>query len=197
MRIPRSASGATRSSAAVNAEEEKFARTLEAGSARLAELVAAGGEISGADAFRLHDTFGFPIDLTVEVAAEQGVTVDRAGFDAAMAEQRERSRGEKRGALELPPDVAALRSEFIGYPNETSADDLRVLAVVPGEPAAVVLDRTPFYAEGGGQIGDRGELIGPSGRLTRDRYAARWRRDRPPRRAFRRAERRRGGARRG
>ena len=82
----------------VEAEEEKFARTLEAGSARLAELIAAGDTISGADAFRLHDTFGFPIDLTIEVAAERGVTVDRAGFDAAMAEQRERSRGERRGA---------------------------------------------------------------------------------------------------
>jgi alanyl-tRNA synthetase len=151
--------------AAVNAEEEKFARTLEAGSARLSELVAAGGVISGADAFRLHDTFGFPIDLTIEVAAERGIAVDRAGFDAAMDEQRQRSRGERRGGPELGPEVAALRSEFIGYPNETSADDLRVLAVVPGAPAAVVLDRTPFYAEGGGQIGDRGELIGPSGRL--------------------------------
>src|SRR6188472_954196 len=149
----------------VQAEEEKFARTLEAGSARLAELIAAGDTISGTDAFRLHDTFGFPIDLTIEVAAERGVTVDRAGFDAAMAEQRERSRGERRGAIELDPEVAALRSEFIGYPNETSADDVRVLAAVPGEPAAVVLDRTPFYAEGGGQIGDRGALIGPNGRF--------------------------------
>ena len=149
----------------VEAEEEKFARTLEAGSARLAELAGAGDTISGADAFRLHDTFGFPIDLTVEVAAERGVTVDRAGFDAAMAEQRERSRGERRGGLELDPEVAALQSEFIGYPNETGAEHLSVLAVVPGEPAAVVLDRTPFYAEGGGQIGDRGELIGPEGRL--------------------------------
>ncbi|MGQ0608822.1 MAG: alanine--tRNA ligase [Chloroflexota bacterium] len=153
---------------AIEVEEEKFARTLEAGSARLDELVAAGGIISGADAFRLHDTFGFPIDLTVEVAAERGVSVDRAGFDAAMAEQRERSRGEKRGGLQLDPEVAALRSEFIGYPNETSADGLRVLAAVPGEPAAIVLDRTPFYAEGGGQIGDRGELIGPGGRLRVD-----------------------------
>jgi alanyl-tRNA synthetase len=150
----------------VQAEEEKFARTLEAGSARLAELIAAGGEISGADAFRLHDTFGFPIDLTIEVAAERGATVDRAGFDAAMAEQRERSRGERRGAMELDPEVAALRSEFIGYPNETRAGDLQVLAVVPGEPALVVLNRTPFYAEGGGQIGDRGDLIGPEGRFV-------------------------------
>ncbi len=153
---------------AIAAEENKFARTLEAGSARLDELVDAGGIISGADAFRLHDTFGFPIDLTVEIAAERGGSVDRAGFDAAMAEQRERSRGEKRGALKLDPEVAALRSEFIGYPNETAADDLRVLAVVPGASTAVILDRTPFYAEGGGQIGDRGVLIGPRGRLRVD-----------------------------
>ncbi|MGI8659082.1 MAG: alanine--tRNA ligase [Candidatus Limnocylindria bacterium] len=153
---------------AITAEEEKFARTLDAGSARLDELVAAGGTISGADAFRLHDTFGFPIDLTVEIAAERGTSVDRAGFDAAMAEQRERSRGEKRGALKLDPEVAALRSEFIGYPNETSADDLRVLAVVPGSPTAVVLDRTPFYAEGGGQVGDRGRLVGSDWSLRVD-----------------------------
>ncbi len=153
---------------AIEAEEGKFARTLEAGSARLEELAVAGGMISGADAFRLHDTFGFPIDLTIEMAAERGVSVDRAGFDAAMTEQRERSRGEKRGGLKLDPEVAALRSEFIGYPNETSADELRVLAVVPGNPTAIILDRTPFYAEGGGQIGDRGELIGANGRLRVD-----------------------------
>ena len=151
--------------AAVEAEEEKFARTLEAGNARLDELIGDGQAISGADAFRLHDTFGFPIDLTIEMAAERGVSVDRAGFDAAMAEQRDRSRGEKRGVFSADAEVAALRSEFIGYPNETSADGLRVLAVVPGEPTAVVLDRTPFYAEGGGQIGDRGEIIGPNGRF--------------------------------
>ena len=151
----------------VEAEEEKFARTLEAGSARLDELIGAG-VISGADAFRLHDTFGFPIDLTIEMAAERGVTVDRAGFDAAMAEQRQRSRGEKRGGLALDPEVAELRSEFIGYPNVTAADGLRVLAVMPGEPGVIVLDRTPFYAEGGGQIGDRGTLEGPNGRLRVD-----------------------------
>jgi len=151
---------------AIAAEEEKFARTLEAGSARLDELVVGGGTISGADAFRLHDTFGFPIDLTVEMAAERGVSVDRAGFDAAMAEQRERSRGAKRGAFTADAEVAALQSEFIGYPNVTSADDLRVLAVVPGDPTGVVLDRTPFYAEGGGQIGDRGALVGTNGRLA-------------------------------
>jgi len=153
---------------AIQLEEEKFARTLDAGSTRLDELVVAGGTISGADAFRLHDTFGFPIDLTVEMAAERGVSVDRAAFEAAMADQRERSRGEKHAGLRLDPEVAVLRSEFIGYPNETGADGLRVLAVVPGEPAVVVLDRTPFYAEGGGQIGDRGALIGPRGRMRVD-----------------------------
>src|SRR5688500_18309744 len=99
---------------AIEAEEEKFARTLEAGSTRLDELVRGGGTISGGDAFRLHDTFGFPIDLTVEMAAERGVSVDRAGFDAAMEEQRERSRGEKRGGLRLDPAVAGVRSEVIG-----------------------------------------------------------------------------------
>jgi alanyl-tRNA synthetase len=83
-----------------------------------------------------------------------------------MAEQRERSRGTRRGRLEVDPEVATLRSEFIGYPNITTADELRVLAAVPGAPAVVVLDRTPFYAEGGGQIGDRGELIGPNGRMV-------------------------------
>ncbi len=153
---------------AIEAEEEKFARTLEAGSARLEELVGAGGPISGADAFRLHDTFGFPIDLTIEMAAERGIDVDRAGFDAAMHEQRERSRGEKRGSFAAGAEISGTPSEFIGYPNVTAAEGLKVLALVPGEPTGVVLDRTPFYAEGGGQIGDRGELIGPAGRLRVD-----------------------------
>jgi alanyl-tRNA synthetase len=153
---------------AIAAEEEKFARTLEAGSARLEELVAAGGLISGADAFRLHDTFGFPIDLTIEMAAERGVTVDRAGFDAAMTEQRERSRGAKRGGLAVRDELAALPSEFIGYPNVTEAEDLRILGLEQLEDGrwGLVLDRTPFYAEGGGQIGDRGTLLGERGRMT-------------------------------
>jgi alanyl-tRNA synthetase len=156
--------------AAVDAEERKFARTLEAGSERLVALVDAagsGGTIAGDEAFRLHDTFGFPIDLTVEIAAERGVTVDRAGFDAAMAEQRERSRGTRAGKFAPAAGVEALNSEFIGYPNETSADGLGVLLVAEaGGSTQVVLDRTPFYAEGGGQIGDRGELVGERGRLV-------------------------------
>ncbi|MCA1588094.1 MAG: alanine--tRNA ligase [Chloroflexi bacterium] len=168
---PALAEGRERILGAVTAEEDKFARTLEAGSQRLVELADAagpGGTVPGDEAFRLHDTFGFPIDLTVEVAAERGVGVDRAGFDAAMAEQRRRSRGERQATFAADSAIATLRTEFIGYPNETSADGLRVLAFLPGTddaPTAVVLDRTPFYAEGGGQVGDRGALIGVDGRL--------------------------------
>jgi alanyl-tRNA synthetase len=155
--------------AAVDAEERKFARTLESGSERLAGLVkgaGSGGTISGEDAFRLHDTFGFPIDLTVEIAAESGVTVDRAGFEAAMEGQREKSRGVRAGRFAPLPGVEGLRSEFVGYPNETVAEGATVLAVAEQDGTAqVVLDRTPFYAEGGGQVGDHGELVGQRGRV--------------------------------
>ncbi len=155
----------------VAAEEARFARTLESGSERLAQLVdgaGSGGQISGDDAFRLHDTFGFPIDLTIEIAAESRVGVDRDGFEAAMAAQRERSRGAQRAGYRSDPALAGLASEFIGYPNQTVAEGLAVLAVraaTDDGPAAVVLAQTPFYAEGGGQIGDRGRLVGRRGSL--------------------------------
>ncbi len=156
--------------AAVDAEERKFARTLEAGSERLAGLVKAagsGGRISGEDAFRLHDTFGFPVDLTVEIAAESGVTVDRAAFDVAMEEQREKSRGVRAGRFAPLPGVEGLKSEFIGYPNETMTEGATVLAVAGQDGSVqVVLAQTPFYGEGGGQIGDRGELVGGRGRVV-------------------------------
>ncbi|TMB58184.1 MAG: alanine--tRNA ligase [Chloroflexi bacterium] len=146
----------------VQAEEAKFARTLEAGT----------GEISGEEAFRLHDTFGFPIDLTVEIAAERSVRVDRAGFEAAMAEQRERSRRSVASALPLDSavelELEKLESAFVGYPNQTRLDDAVVSGIFPlaDERNAVILDRTPFYAEGGGQIGDQGRLMGPHGRFA-------------------------------
>jgi alanyl-tRNA synthetase len=153
----------------VAAEEEKFARTLAAGSERLNALVAevgAGGTIAGEEAFRLHDTFGFPIDLTIEMAAEHGVAVDRSGFDTAMAEQRERSRGGRGGRFTADPELSGLASEFIGYPNQTEADGCRIIGVAGEDDAVqVVLDRSPFYPEGGGQVGDRGVLVGERGRL--------------------------------
>jgi alanyl-tRNA synthetase len=156
----------------VSTEEDKFARTLEAGSERLAQLVEAAGPdgvIAGDDAFKLHDTFGFPVDLTIEVASESGVRVDRPAFEAAMAEQRRRSRATRKAAFGVDESLASLASEFIGYPNQTEADGVAVTGMGGGDgeddPTLVVLDRTPFYAEGGGQIGDRGALIGPHGRL--------------------------------
>jgi alanyl-tRNA synthetase len=166
---PQLAENRDRILAEVEAEEAKFARTLETGTEKLLALVeAAGGNglIPGDEAFRLHDTFGFPIDLTVEIAGESGVSVDREGFNTAMAKQRERSRGTRAGRFAADPSFAALASEFIGYPNETHADGLAVMGLAgDAETTQVVTDRTPFYPEGGGQIGDEGELLGPRGRL--------------------------------
>ena len=179
--------------AAIGREEAQFGRTLDAGTRLLEEALAgiAATErtigrrpedlpgdapvLPGDVAFKLHDTFGFPFDLTVELAAEYGVGVDKAGFEAALAEQRERSRSGKKAELSKHAETAALYgaiqarggdTQFLGY--DTTEAQGRVLAIVrdglefdeltgQGE-AEVVLDRTPFYAEGGGQIGDRGEL---------------------------------------
>ncbi|MDQ6613769.1 MAG: alanine--tRNA ligase [Actinomycetota bacterium] len=155
-------------------EEQRFRATLRAGLALLEEALATGaGVIAGEVAFRLHDTHGFPIELTREIAAEKDVAVDEAGFADAMARQRHQSKeGGKRGAG-AATHLAAYRelveqfgpSEFVGYTQESS--NARVLAVLPIDaPEATVhphlphveifLDRTPFYAEGGGQIGDTG-----------------------------------------
>ena len=141
----------------VEGEEKAFERTLEEGEQRLDALVARGGErIDGRDAFRLHDTFGFPIELTVELAREKGVEVDIAGFHAAMEEQRERSRaGTERvgfsGGPQLPPTT------FVGY--ETLECEAEVVWLQESDAATtVVLEPSPFYAEAGGQVGDRGTL---------------------------------------
>jgi alanyl-tRNA synthetase len=179
--------------AAIEREEAQFARTLDAGTKLLEEELAGlgtgervvgrraedlppdGPHLDGAVAFRLNDTFGFPYDLTVELAAEYGVAVDRAGFDAALQEQRDRSRAGTKADLTKQAEAVALYgaiqaragdSEFLGY--ETTEADGRVVAIVrdgmefdelTGQGAAeVVLDRTPFYAEGGGQVGDHGEI---------------------------------------
>ncbi len=185
-------------------EETQFARTLDAGTAQLEEalipLTSAERVIGrrpedlppdapvlpGEVAFRLHDTFGFPIDLTVELAAEYGVAVDRAGFEAALAEQRERSRTGRKAELAQHAELTALYqaiqarvgdSTFVGY-DTTRVDDATVVTIIrdgleyaeleavgdvdqaaeAGAAAEIVLDRTPFYAEGGGQIGDRGVM---------------------------------------
>ena len=181
---------------ALRREEAQFARTLESGTGHLeaalddlgvdvpgARMVGRRPEtlpadtphLDGAVAFRLHDTYGFPIDLTVELAAEYGVSVDRVRFEEALAEQRARSRAGTKGELSRLAQEASLlesilrrvgETEFVGY--ETTEAKGRVAAIVRdgteyGElsgsgQAEVVLDRTPFYAEGGGQVGDRGVL---------------------------------------
>ena len=156
------------------AEEERFARTLDAGmerfSAIIAERRATGtGAITGGDVFQLYDTYGFPADLTAEMAEEQGLAVDRAGFAAAMEEQRTRARkahkfqARTKDAAGAPWTVVSEGedSDFRGY--ETQTLEAAVRRFRPGAAAGdveVVLDQTPFYAEAGGQVGDTGVLEG-------------------------------------
>ena len=157
---------------ALRVEEERFAETLDAGM-RIFDDVASrsNGAIPGEDAFRLYDTYGFPLDLTQDIARERGLTVDMAGFDAAMQRQRETARaaGKFSASTGLSAELVSQLSPtvFVGD-GVTSADDLRVVAllqngrpvdaVAAGEEAVVILDRTPFYAESGGQVGDTGAL---------------------------------------
>jgi alanyl-tRNA synthetase len=175
---PELATGAQSIAAVVAAEEERFGRTLRAGQGLLADELAkvTGATLAGPVAFRLHDTYGFPIELTAEIAAEAGVEVDRAGFEAAMADQRARAR-EAAKAAGADTDTAAYRdlleahgpTTFTGYDQARSA--ATVLAVLePATPAGsgerateIVVDRTPFYAEAGGQVGDTGTITTDTG----------------------------------
>ena len=161
----------------LEAEERQFGATLARGSTRLSERLdalrkASERELPGTDAFELYDTYGFPVDLTREIAGEAGITVDMAGYHAAMEEQRERARADaaaKRGEVRVARagqgDVVA--SQFTGY--ESLEQKATVVALFdgagapvqhlePGDEGIVVLDATPFYAERGGQAGDRGVL---------------------------------------
>ena len=150
-------------------EEEQFARTLERGLALLDEELAnlKGDVLDGETAFRLYDTYGFPLDLTADVCRERNITVDEAGFEAAMEEQRRRARD----ASGFGADYNAMIrvdgvSEFNGYENHSVnarvsalfVDGKRVEQINPGDEAVVILDRTPFYGESGGQVGDTGTL---------------------------------------
>jgi len=167
----------------VTREEEQFRRTLRAGHQLLDDALVElepGATLSGETAFKLHDTFGFPRELTEEIVAERGYTVDLSDFDRMMGEQQERARAAYRGG-----DQAAISdayralldgvepTEFIGYDQESGSG--RVLSIVSegeqvesaeeGRPVELFLDRTPFYAESGGQIGDSGRMVSPTGTI--------------------------------
>ncbi|MEE8376403.1 MAG: alanine--tRNA ligase, partial [Acidimicrobiia bacterium] len=160
-------------------EEEKFRRTLESGHQLLdTELSDGQGRLSGPAAFRLHDTFGFPIDLTKEIAAERGVEVDLEGFEKEMSTQRERARASWKGGDEVESARVYRRvlesnglTEFVGYDYEISdgvllsmvADGETLDRAEEGHEVEIFLDKSPFYAESGGQVGDRGVIKTESG----------------------------------
>ncbi|WP_328608083.1 alanine--tRNA ligase [Amycolatopsis sp. NBC_00345] len=174
-------SGFDRISEVVRVEEEAFLATLTSGS-RIFDLAAAetkrdGGDVLAGDkAFQLHDTYGFPIDLTLEMAAEQGLNVDEAGFRTLMDEQRKRAKADAATRKSGHGDLSEYRkvleqhgeTEFLGYTELQAAakvvglleDGLPVRSVAEGHKAELVLDRTPFYAESGGQVADTGVLLG-------------------------------------
>jgi alanyl-tRNA synthetase len=167
-----------------SSEEEGFGRTLRTGMGLLNDAIAEAREagthqLSGSTAFKLHDTYGFPVELTLEIAAEEGLTLDSDAFAAEMEAQRQRARSAAKRHAGSQPDTDAYRQavtrpvEFVGYESETA--DAPVAALVDaagpvkraqeGDLVDVILDRTPFYAEGGGQLGDHGVIETPTGRM--------------------------------
>jgi alanyl-tRNA synthetase len=172
---PELAQSASRIVTALRQEEQTFERTLERGMAMLDRVIdeaveRRGRVIAGEEAFSLHDTYGFPVELTREIAAERGVVVDTLAFDRLMDEQRERARRDaaaKRDVVELA-ELPAIRSGFTGYDEGLEADgEVRAIlkqgntavSLAAGEEGTLILDRTSFYAERGGQIGDRGMIV--------------------------------------
>src|SRR6266536_3185494 len=159
----------------LKAEEERFAETLENGMRVLeGALHREDRMLDGETVFQLYDTFGFPVDLTADIARERGVMIDHAGFEAAMGRQRERARTAGKFKMEAGVAYSGGATEFRGY-DTLAIDDAKVtalykegtsvLAIAAGD-AAVVLDKTPFYAESGGQVGDAGELVSAGGTFT-------------------------------
>jgi len=146
----------------IKKEEERFAKTLDRGYKMLDEFIDNKKDIDGESAFKLYDTFGFPFELTKEIAEENGLKVDEAGFKAAMLEQKERAKAAT-AKISVTGDMKYAKIEkevgstnFIGY-SENECSDAKILAQIEGEGFVdIVLDKTPFYAECGGQVGDSG-----------------------------------------
>ncbi|HKE38426.1 MAG TPA: alanine--tRNA ligase [Casimicrobiaceae bacterium] len=163
----------------LRAEEERFAQTLEHGM-KVLEVALADAQrrrvkvLSGDTAFTLYDTYGFPLDLTADVCRERGFMVDQAGFDAAMERQRGRARAASTFRMDEGLEYSGVKTQFDGYRTLTEQghvvalyrDGTPVDSLATGQSGVVVLDRTPFYAESGGQVGDRGELTMEGACLT-------------------------------
>ncbi len=161
----------------IQQEEERFAETLTQGMALLDDAIAKirGKEIPGETVFKLYDTYGFPVDLTNDIAREKGLTLDEAGFETAMAEQRNRARAASKFSVDLRGNLQFEgQTAFRGYDTERAEGTVvalfrgkeSVAELRAGEEGQVVLDATPFYAESGGQVGDQGELVGGAARFT-------------------------------
>jgi alanyl-tRNA synthetase len=166
-------------------EETRFKKTLETGLTLLAKEtqgLAKGGKLSGEVAFRLYDTYGFPLDLTQDALRARGIAVDTAGFDAAMAKQKEEARRAWKGSGEAATETVwfELReqtgaTEFLGYDTETAEGVVKVLVkggkpateLAQGEEGAIVVNQTPFYGESGGQVGDQGVIRSAGGAVFR------------------------------
>ena len=155
--------------AVLKQEEERFSETLEHGMALLEQVLVEGlKQLDGETAFKLYDTYGFPIDLTADVCRERGLSVDEDGFETAMARQREQARAAGKFKAAAGIDYQGASTRFDGY--DCLSEDAKVLAIFhegasvalaqAGERAVIVLDQTPFYAESGGQVGDRGHFFG-------------------------------------
>jgi alanyl-tRNA synthetase len=153
-------------------EEERFADTLENGMKVLeGALTREDKMLEGETVFQLYDTFGFPVDLTADIARERGVRVDYAGFEAAMDEQRTKARAASKFSVQGAVEYNGQKTEFRGYDALTLEGRIVALykegtavpAIEAGDSAVIVLDKTPFYAESGGQVGDRGQLVASRG----------------------------------
>ena len=173
---PELAKGADQVVRVLRQEEQRFAETLENGMALLEGAIGKlkGKTIAGETVFKLYDTYGFPVDLTADIARERGLEIDQAGFEKAMEGQRERARAASKFGVDLRgPDTLDSESEFSGY--ERLQDEGRIEAILKGGAAVesaslgdevqIALDRTPFYAESGGQVGDVGTLTNGSSRF--------------------------------
>ncbi len=169
---PELAKAAARVGQVLKQEEERFAETLENGMAVLETALQSEDKmLDGDTVFRLYDTFGFPLDLTADIARERNITVDFAGFEAAMGQQRDRARAASKFGAQSAVEYSGQKTQFHGYDTLTLTGKViaiykggsAVTAIEAGDTAVIVIDRTPFYAESGGQVGDRGQLVSSRG----------------------------------